>query len=185
MLRVRAIWAGPSAPLLSTFYFTPLQGSNLSTDATNAHIAVATFLNSVRGVVADDFSYSVSPIVDNIGVDGVLVGRVTAANSASASGTDAADPLPFQTQGQIKWSTGAFQGGREVIGKTYVPGPTEGQNIAGAPGSSYQTVLQNAANALIASSNTIFVIWSRAHSLADEVDAALAQPAWRVLRSRR
>jgi len=103
----------------------------------------------------------------------------------TAAGTAAGDPLPQQTQGLINWHTLSFVAGREIRGRTFIPGPSESDSSAGIPTAAYQLILQNAANALVAESTANLFVWSKKLATIAEASSASVAPGWRVLRSRR
>lgn len=189
MLRVRVTWSGPSSPLLSTFYLAPAVEDTAS--ATAAHVAVATFWFNIRSLIADDFSWVVQPQVDRLDLLGTLIGTLTAANASANSGTDAGQLLPTQTQGQVRWNTNAFFGGRRLIGRTFIPGMTENSNTAaGIVDPAAVTLITNEANTYAgASANP--VVWQDKHDATPpsgstgEIVGGAMLSAWRVLRSRR
>jgi hypothetical protein len=189
MLRVRVTWSGPSAPLLSTFYFSPTTEDTGS--ATAAHVAVATFWFNIRNFISTAYSWVVQPQVDQIDLLGTLTGSFTAANSSANAGTDAGQLLPTQTQGQVRWTTGSFLNGRRVQGRTFIPGPTEGSNTAaGLPDPAMVTAVSNEAQTF-ANATVNPVVWSDHHEETPPFGASTAinggfmVGAWRVLRSRR
>ena len=183
MFRVRVNWTGVSSPLVSTFNFLPntidLAGANACGDA------VATFMNSVRAAVGIAFSYVVNQQVDVISNAGVKTGQFNGHVFGTAAGTAAGDPLPQQTQGLINWHTLSFVAGREIRGRTFIPGPSESDSSAGIPTAAYQLILQNAANALVAESTANLFVWSKKLATIAEASSASVAPGWRVLRSRR
>lgn len=184
ILRVRAEWTGPSAPLLSTLYYTGNPGTQIKADA--AFSNMATLLNSIRDQVTLGFSYAVSQdVVEIEALTGVQVARWTVTNVAAAAGQNVGDPLPFQTQGMINWRTGVFAFGREIRGRFYLPGPSETSNTAGLPLAAYITDLNAAAAVAVADTNAELVVWSRKNGAAPPATAGLTATGWRVLRSRR
>lgn len=183
MIRVRVTWTGPSAPLVSTHYFSPAVEDAAA--ATAAHIAVATFWFAARAHIHLNFTYVVSPQVDRMLLTGEIIGRLTAANAATASGTNAGDLMPTQNQGVVTWHTNSFVAGVEVRGRTFIPGPTETDNSGGNPVAAYLSDLAAAGAAMIADANTIHGVWSKTHSSIAATQAAVVAPGWRVLRGRR
>lgn len=183
MLRVRVNWTGPSAPLVSTHYFMPATEDTPA--ATNSHIAVATFWFAARAHIHTGFSYNVSPLVDRMTNAGEIIARLTAANAAASSGTNAGDPLPPQTQGVVSWHSGTFVAGVEIRGRTFIPGPTETDNSSGNPVSTYLTDIAAAAAAMIADANSILGVWSKTHTSISNTNSGIVAPGWRVLRGRR
>lgn len=185
-MRIRVVWAGPSAPLVSTHVALDLDAGTITgTDAHDFHVAVATFWNSVRTVIVNDLSYVVVPVVDVIDNDGNITGRVSASNTAAAAGTVTTEASPYQTQGLVSWSTGSFVEGREIVGRTFIPGVPEAFSNDSAPDSSWITTVQNAANAYVGTTTCHVAVLSRQHHQITSIIGATARNQWKVLRSRR
>lgn len=104
----------------------------------------------------------------------------------STSGLDTGQPLPPATQGLVRWRTGVFVGGREIRGRTFLPGVTETYSTTGQPDSAYTSAWATAAAALVADAGCELAVWSRAHQ---QVATVTASNVWTsnfaVLRSRR
>lgn len=189
MLRVRVEWTGPSSPLLSTHYFLPTSESTVT--ATTCFTAVATLWNTLRAMIADQFGYVVQQQVDQLDLLGNLLGSFTATNAATANGQDTADELPFQTQGLIRWNTNAFVNGRRLIGRTFIPGPTEAHSSSGAPLTDYITNMNSAAATFVATTAANPVVWQDKHDATPPsgttgvMTGGVGQGSWKVLRSRR
>lgn len=87
---------------------------------------------------------------------------VTVPGSGGTSvASGAGDTCPMATQGLVQWRTGAYSDGREIRGRTFLPSPLETHNTAGVPASAYTTAVNTAAAAVIADTNSTFVIWRR------------------------
>ena len=184
-MRVRTTFSGPGGPLISTFDFEGAGEIPTGTEATNAHIATATFWNSYRSFMVDDLSYVVSNVLDVINpLNGEITGRLVAANSAAATGSVATEAAPFQTQGLVRWVTNNFIAGREVTGSTFLPGIPEAFSVNGSPDASWVSGVQSAANALVAATPDLSV-YSRTHHVVFGVEGGSARNSWKVLRSRR
>lgn len=94
--------------------------------------------------------------------------------------------LPRATQGLIRWNTGVFVNGRQIMGHSFIPGICEDHNAAGGnPDSAVIAAMQNAANALIADTGNILGVYSRASGTFAIATSASVQPGWGQLRSRR
>lgn len=184
--KIPVVWNGPSAPLLSTHWFHSNAFPVDPAAALANHIAVATFWFAARAVIANEFSYVVTPQLTAYDeVTGVTIGTQTIPNTAAASGTDAGDNCPYQTQGEMALKTGVFVEGREIQGRIYIPGVTENFNVQGAPDSGYVTTLQTAANTFVTSTSPLQQVWSRTHGRDEPVTGIVVRPQWKVLRSRR
>jgi hypothetical protein len=166
------------APWLNTLYF------GTAGTAANAVAAVGAFWGAVDAFIANDISWATLPDVDEIGVDGSLTG-IDSVTPATGTGTDTAEMLPFASQVSIRWRTGAVIGGRELKGKTYIPGLCTASLDDGLLDSGAQAAIQTAADNLIGDVNSSFVIWSRVHAQQLLVAAATVDSDFAVLRSRR
>lgn len=180
--RVRTALSGGSGGAgLSTMYFDATGGLT----AQNAATAVRTFWATIANRISNNYTMTVEPLVYEINAStGQPVG-VTGTTTTPVSGTDSADEEPWATQGLIFWNTGNFIGGREIRGRTFVPGPTSVSGSGGAPAAAYTAGLASAAAALIADVNTDLEVYSRLHTSAVSVSAASVWSKWAVLRSRR
>ena len=92
------------------------------------------------------------------------------------------------TQGLVHWLTGDFVNGRQLRGKTFIPGLCEDDNTtAGLMSSTCQGVIATAADALLTASGTNgpLMIYSPTNHVAEAVQANTVGTKWAVLRSRR
>jgi len=182
MWRVRThITGGAGGDGLSTMYFDGTGGLT----AANAAVAVHTFWQTLQNHISNNLALQVDPLVYDINeATGHPVG-VTSVSVAAVPGNASTDEAPWSAQGLIEWHTGNFLNGREIQGKTFIPGVTIGDNVVGAPGSGYVTALTAAGAALVADVNTSFQVYSRRNSAGIQVTAAAGWNKWAVLRSRR
>lgn len=182
MWRVRTdITGGPGGAELATHYFDVVGGLT----AADANAAVGAFWHTVRDLVHNAYTFSTESEVASVDI---ATGQVTGLTPVTAivwAGTVSGQPLPPASQGLIRWRTGTFVGGREIRGRTFLPGPTEEHNLTGVPNSDYITVANNAAAALIAASGTELMTYSRKNSDAAPVVSGSCWNQWAVLRSRR
>lgn len=114
---------------------------------------------------------------------GQLVG-LTSATPVASGGGGTGDPLPAQTQGLLRLFTGAFSGGRQVRGRLFIPGQVESVNN-GFPSSGVTENWRAAGAALIADTNTLWGVYSRAHGDIFDITSVSSSTSWAVLRSRR
>jgi hypothetical protein len=182
MYRVRTVFTGPAgAPWLSTFYFLPTSGMT----AQQAVAATGAFWTTCKAHMVNTCSFATEPEVATLSpVTGEALSS-TATTPVTGTGTSGGEAAPWATQGLIRWRTGTFIGGREIRGRTFIPGVTEGDNVAGVPGASYITDIGAAAATLIASATSDISIWSRKNGQNYAVSSATVWPSWAVLRSRR
>lgn len=182
MYRVRTVISGgQGGPYLSTMYFNVVGGLT----AANANAAVGTFWNSVKAKMGNSLSYATEAEVAEVDIATGQVTGIAAVTPQTGTGTPTTDMCPWTTQGLIRWRTGIFVGGREVRGRTFVPGPTEVENTAGVPAAAYVTALNAAASALIADANSDLMVYSKKNRDAVPVLSGSTWSQWAVLRSRR
>lgn len=178
--RVRTEFVGvQGAPWLSTMLFGTVNSAQQSVNAVGA------FWSAVDAAIATAVTWRTLPDVDEIDVDGNLIG-VESTTVQTAGGALAGDRLPHATQALITWRTGAIIGGRELKGRTFIPGIGESHNSAdGTLSSGLISILQAAGDALIADVNSAFTIWSPTHAQVRLATVASVRDQWAVLRSRR
>lgn len=190
MYRVQTSFTG--APVtgggLNTLYFEA--GGGLT--AADAHDAVVDFWTLCAGAIDSELAMTV---LGEIAVIDEATGTLTGVESATpvvVAGGASGDALPLATQGLIRWRTGEFVNGREVRGRTFVPGPVEVLSTGGRPESSYVGGLNTAAAGLIAETTAALLIWHRPGPNA-VLEPGSSHPVltgstwseWAVLRSRR
>jgi hypothetical protein len=95
--------------------------------------------------------------------------------------------MAFATQGLIRWRTGVFIAGRELRGRTFIPGATESRSANGRPDSTYITTAETAAQDLLdnAALGAALVVYSVTHRQVELVQSRSVWGQWAVLRSRR
>jgi hypothetical protein len=182
MYRVRTvITGGGGGPYLSTFYFDEVGGGT----AVNAVADTVAFWNNLRPVVWNGLRFDTEA---EVAVVAESTGHVTSVVVTPGGGNtfnDSGDPAPWATQGLIRWRTGTFIGGREVRGRTFVPGVTEASNTLGRPTPAYVTAITQAGLALIAMPNSTLVAWSKKNGDSAPTIAASGWTEFASLRSRR
>lgn len=192
LYRIATTWTSPQGgPYITQMYFRV--GEIFNGDI--ASIAVADFWTSIGAQFSDNMAWTVDPtalVIED--TDGSIVGS-TAVTGDTGTGGGAGDMLPYTTQALVRWRSGVYEDGREIRGRTFVPGINEGGNVDGTCPSAVQAVLNTAAEDLIATENAAFCIWRRPRvdhpTLPDRagsnalVVTGSAWNQWAVLRSRR
>lgn len=182
MLRIRTIFSGvQGSPWVSTMFFG---GTEDQTAANNANAAVGVFWNAVDTLMDTSVVWTTSSEVARIGLDGAQTG-LFAVTPVASQGQSVADALPWATQAVIKWRTGSFLGGRELRGRTFVPGLTEATASEGSPSVGTVNTINAAAAALIADANSEFLVWSRRYAASSQASSGSTWTQWGVMRSRR
>ena len=180
ILRVRTVFNGvQGAPYYSNLYFDATAETGVT--VTNA---VTQFWQDIKAVICNDLTWEVEgdvAVIDDVTGE---INDITAGTPSSSVGTDSADMAPLTTQGLIRARTGTFVGGREIRGRIFVPCPSEGSNLQGAPTSTYTADLTGAAGAL-RDAAVGWVIWSRAKGQSAPVVTVSTWGQWASLRSRR
>ena len=182
LFRVRtALTGGSGGPQLSTMYFEDTGTFN----AQNAADAVHAWWNSVKSVMSSSYSIQVEPLVVSIDP---ATGQPTSSHgvtTVSVNGTNGTAPLPWSTHAVAQWHTGLYVTGRELRGHTFIPGCTEGNNVAGVPDAALVAAV-NAANAtLIGTITANLVVYSRTKHTWNQVNTGTTWNKWGYLSSRR
>lgn len=162
-------------------YFTAISGKTPQ----DAADAVYTFWHDARTAISNQYTIDVQPDVFTIDV---ATGQPTSSSSTTTlqvTGGTGTDPLPWATQGLVKWTTGTFLFGRQLQGRTFIPGPGEDANTNGVPVSGYKSTLQTAAGNLLSASNAELVVYSRVHKHTEPVSGHIEWSKWAILTSRR
>jgi hypothetical protein len=181
-LRVRVIWSGSGGtPFLSTHYFS----GGAQSDADDAVTAVGTFWGAVDGLIDSSISWATDAEVVEIAAGTGAPQGSFATTPATGTGAVSGTANPWASQGLIRWRTGVFIGGREVRGRTFVPGMTQVSGSDGVPAAATITTLNNAAAALIADANSVLLIWSKTHGVEHAVTSGSAWNQFAILRGRR
>lgn len=183
MLRVRATWSGiQGAPYLSTFYFDAVTENTASAQA--AATKVRNFIGAHAAHIRTGTTVTVESQVAQMTNLGVLVGTF-ATTTSLFSGAAAGDPLPPATQALYRWHTGSFFGGREIVGRTFIPALTEADSTAGVPTAALITDMNSASAGLMAVTDPRFCVWSERAGGVSPVTSAPVWSQFAVLRSRR
>jgi len=179
--RVRtAITGGGGGNQVSTQFFETTAGS-----AQDAADSVRAFWSDAAALIANNYQFQVEPVVYEIdSTTGQATGTVSTSTAAVTGGSTAV-MLPNATQGLVRYHTGVFTAGRELIGKIFVPGPVQDYNNDGLPSSSYKSTLTTAGSNLGNSGPPDMVIYSRTHHVYAPAGLATVWNEWAILRSRR
>jgi hypothetical protein len=153
--------------------------------AQGASDALGDFFADIKGYISDDIRMTVDTEVLTLDVASGTTIAATTVTPRTFLGEDGGDPLPWQTQGLVKFPTGVFVGGRRLTGRLFVPGPCEGQNTGGVPNAGYIAALQSAADTLSGWLSYNQHVYSPTHHVAHPVNAATVMNRWASLRSRR
>lgn len=182
IFRVRTnLVGGSGSSQVSTLYFSTTLGAT----AQDAADAVTQFWTDIKGKINTGYTMKVETEVYTIDLATGEPTSVEGVTSSLVTGTEATNPLPWATQGLIRWTTGTFLNGRQLLGHTYIPGPSEANNDTGTPRSDYQSTLTTAAGTLLGTAGVTLVAYSRRNHTAFPVIAGTTWDKWAVLRTRR
>lgn len=181
LARVRTIFTGVAGtPWYSNMYFL-LGGTTGAVWAAT----VADFWDQMAVLINANVDYQVQPeiaILDDATGDLVNAQLWAGANGSGLSSTEA---LPFANQGVILWNTAQFIGGRQLRGKTFVPGLTQTANDQGQLQAGTQEDIQAIADDLVGADNVGLVVYSPTNHTSGFVGSATVSSTIGVLRSRR
>lgn len=181
--RVRAIGNGiQGAPFYQNFYYAQTTGS-----ASDAKSAVGNFFNESKAEFSAALSWQIQSDVAQIESETGDIISVTSLGSETIQGSKAGEPLPFASQGLLQLRTGVYVGGRELRGRCFLPGFTEGQSAGGKPDNPLVTFFQGTANQYLkgTAQDVSLVVWSRTTGEIAPVANIFMWREWAVLRSRR
>jgi hypothetical protein len=186
MHRVKMLLSGAALPGggLATHYFDyPSSAAQTALDAaTSLWGQFCTYMCPDLHVVADAIVDQVDP------ADGAIFG-VTACSPESLAGASANDCITQASQMLVQWRTGQYLNGREVRGRTFVPGVTENYSTSGELAPAVLASLPANLDAFINASGAVPVIWHRPgpHGAGSAVPIALGTlwTEFAVLRGRR
>ena len=177
--QVTTLFSGPQAVGggVNRLYFSEI-------DATAAQAAsrVVTFWTELSSAMVNTLTWTVLPEVEQVATDGGGLLDVVAVTGGTGTGLITSAALPPANQGLISWRTGRIEGGREVRGRTFVPGTAE-LSADGQPTAAYRADVAAAAANLIAAGG--FVVWSRAKGVVYPAISGSVWTEFAVLRSRR
>lgn len=185
MIRVTTIWGGTGQglPYYSTHYF----GGTTEGEADAAVAAVSEFWQACSTITDTGLAPVIQPEVEVVDVASGQVTGVFITEPDQPDMTASGDTLPWATQGLIRWRTGVFEAGREIRGRTFLPGMMEANNVLGVPASSWVTLANTAASTMLTESTGAggLVVYSRTHGQDALVSVGSAWNQWASVRSRR
>jgi hypothetical protein len=181
MLRVRINWTGITQGY-SVWHFLP--GEDSSTTAESAADAATAWLTTINTYLSGAQVATVDPEVLQVDVGTGNVEGVFATSQSPVTGTSGANVIPNAANALVRWRTGVFTAGRELRGRTFIPGMTEDENDQFGNLDPAVVTGINAANVTLLGT-TDFAIWSPTLGSAATVTSGTTWGEWAVLRSRR
>lgn len=178
MLRVRINWTGLNSGF-SVLHFGDAAGNEqIVADATED------WLDLVRAQMATVQNMRVDPEIEEVDPATGQVTGVATATTITKTGTQAGEPVPQVSQALVRWRTGAFINGREVRGRTFLPGLSRGTiTIGGELSGVASLAIGNASTAFVAASG--IGVWSPARATFQLASTASVWNEFAVMRSRR
>lgn len=188
MLRVLSTWTAPQGgPYYTTHNFLGTGDVN----ALDAHSAVSSLWGDFVAHISNLFTVTVQADVDEIDP---ATGQITQQHTVpplTLGGSSSNEPLGLATMGLCRWGTGFYVNGRQIRGRTFVPGITTSAGDNGKPSPAAVAIFNPFLTAFIAEPEpgNEFVVWSRpkpsAPGFTTDVSAGSFWTDWAVLRSRR
>lgn len=180
MLRVRVAFTGTTgSPYVATHYF---EGSG-AVNAASAVAAVGDLWDDLEPIMVNNLTWTVEDEVQELSNAGVVTASFLVAGPTGV-GTSTSEMLPAAAQALIQWRTGVYQAGREIRGRTFIPGLPDGTNQDGSVTAATQAVI-NAAALTYVNSGANPAIWSRTGASVTPIDSGFAWNQFAMLTSRR
>lgn len=178
MIRLRVNWSGVNEGFSVMHFGDAIGSAQVAADAVeNWMDDITPSMASVQGMQVDTEVEEVDPSSGNI----LSVTNVSTITKFGAVGTA---PVPQVAQLLFRWRTGAYVAGREIRGRTFVPGlALAGTSTSGEVVSGSLATLQTAATDFVTASG--LGVWSPANGT---FELALSGSVWAefaVMRSRR
>ena len=156
--RVRTAWTGgPGGNELTTFWFS--QSSPFTAqDAVNA---AATFWSGgLASSISNAYTWTVEGEVAVVDPGTGQITTIESATGDSGNGGSSSEQLPPMTQALVRWRTGIWLGGRQLLGRTFIPGLTEPANDNGNLAGDVRDDIINAAVTMLDDSAASFGVYS-------------------------
>lgn len=189
--RSRVVVSVGSAQALMTHYWD-FGATASAAGATEALARVRAYLSAAAANINSVATATFNPVVDEIdSVTGTLLGSAVGSVPAAVAFTAGGDALPQQTQGLMTFTTSTIVNGRRLVGRQFLPFPSETQNVGALPTAGYVSTWNNAGAALgtVVVSTIAQQVWHRpvggAGGQAAPVTGRVCGGTWAVLRSRR
>lgn len=172
----------PGAPYFSTMYF----GGSTSGEADAASDAVRAFWAGLVGFINTGLQIQVQSEVEQVDpVTGFVLQVFDFPQTVVAATGNA--PLPFSTQGLIRWRTGSFVAGKEIRGRTFIPNLANDAQLNAVPSVGFLNSANAAGTALLLAGSPAgdFGVWSRKNGSFHNASSRSTWSQFAVLRSRR
>lgn len=183
LARARCVWTGvDGSPWYTNMFFALEPGQEQDAVDTLTY-----FVSGVQLYVQSAVTWTVEDLVTFINPGtGMPIGAALA-NGSTGAGGNSGQMLSRSSQGLIRWNTGAYPAGRQIVGHTYIPGLAEAANgDNGRMLEATRASLESIANATITTpGNATPVVYSRKNRQGYAAQNAQCWREFAVLRSRR
>ncbi len=180
MIRVRIDHTGPCQGFNILHFAGDLEGSYAQDTAD----AVAVFLEAIDVGVRNSQTMRVDPEIAQVNIATGQIEAVETVTTAPVVGEAVDEGVPQAANLLLRWRTGLFSGGREVRGRTFLPGFSILQNTATGEVEQDTINFMNAAGETLLA-NSDLGIYSPTKSLFAEATSVSCWNEWAVMRSRR
>lgn len=183
MARAQCVWTGVDG---SPWY----TGMNFQLEPGQEQDALDTlgyFITGVQQYVQSAVTWTIEDLVTFINVESGQPVGAALGNGSTGVGGNAGQMLSRAAQGLVRWNTGAYPAGRQIVGHTYLPGLAEAANgDNGRMLEATRAALESIANATITTpGNATPVVYSRKNRRIFPAQTAQCWREFAVLRSRR
>lgn len=183
IVRTRTVWTGiVGSPFLTTVY---VEGGE-ETSAQDALDVIDGLYTAWQTFTLPSLLWATENLVDIVDTTTGQIIRQESGDGGEGAGTAGGSDgkyLPEGTQFLVNLPTGVYQGGRQIRGKLYFPGPLESANAAsGVPNATITNAMESACQAAALSGMTV---WSPTYLQANRPAAVVASRKWARLSTRR
>ena len=182
MLRVQTVLTGVGgSPYYQTLNF---MGGSL-VDAQAVHARTTDFWIEIQDLFHSDIVAVVQPEVVAVAPEtGQAIGQFVVPQQ-QITGTASGQLLPRATQALMQLTTGQWRNGRQVRGRSFLPGLTEPSSDNGMPVAPVRTQIRNAAVDLLGPPPTRWGVYSTTNREFIGAIGVDVWSEWAILRSRR
>ena len=178
--RIHVLYEGAAGlPGTNTIY-----GHENGTSAADQVAAVLAFYTSMGPSINSSMTVTVDSIVDIVdSTTGLTTGQDDTGAGGTVDCSSSTDALPTATALLVQWRTGTFFTGRELRGRIFIAGMTEGNSTGGKPDASSLAVWQPFVDTLL-DDGQLAVYSPTKHQWAS-ISSGTIWTEWAVMRSRR
>lgn len=184
LYRIRIGYSGTpvNGPSVSTFHF-----ASEVQEPQDAVDSLSSVFDQWKTNMVSQLTMFAEPEVETINpVNGELVGLTAITPWTKTGSVGSASALPNATMALVRWRTGVFIGGKEVRGRTFLPGFASGYVTAdGNVPTAQITSVTAGANIWRDAGDNASVVYSRVHGVAHPIISASCWNEYATLRSRR